>query len=220
VRRHRDPVVKEISNALHYLTPWPPGASIQLGDVGFFPSGAVFVLETQLSALGVDLDAERSTAPQLDYRSGGVTAEPATDRDVTRIHFPEPNSTFFLATNCRIRRIADASKLAAQLTDLQHRGDWNEDWSVVTDVVEADDLVLLVSAEADGFVELKNGADATVEGGTAITRPTVSAQAGMRLSFVSGGPDVVALYRVGRIRRSLWNPASPKLTVAYSYDDL
>jgi hypothetical protein len=62
----------------------------------------------------------------------------------------------------------------------------DEDWSVVTEVVEADALVLLVSADADGFVVLEGGLALPGGRDAPVGRLSVSAQGDMRLCFLAG----------------------------------
>lgn len=95
----------------------------------------------------------RPPAPDLRHSTGDVSV--SVDGPVTRIDFGRAGAIFFAASGLRSRRIADYSEVEREIRRLLENGTWSADWDVVTEVLEADRVLLLVAKGAGASVELR-----------------------------------------------------------------
>ena len=196
----RDANLKEISRELGYLVVWPPVSAIRLGDIGSFRSGLSFVVETQLGELRPDAAlAEVVEAPAPDLRHSTSDVSVIVDGPVTRIYFGRAGAIFFAASGLRSLRIADYSEVERQIRSLLETGTWSADWDVVTEVLEADRVLLLVANGAGASVELR-GIDLPRLGAVGESAD-VTRQNQMQFTFL-GGPGVVPLFRAVEVSES------------------
>jgi hypothetical protein len=209
ISRHQDANIKEISRELGYLVVWPPGSAIRVGDIGSFRSGISFVVQTQLSELRPDAAFAEVEAPAPDLRHSTSDVSVTVDGPVTRIDFGRAGATFFSASGLRNRRISDYSEVERQIRSLLGDRLWSADWVVVTEVLEADQVLLLVANDANASVELR-GVDSRgldIPGESAY----VARQTGMQLTFLAGR-GVVPLFRAMEVSESRSGKLTPRNT--------
>jgi hypothetical protein len=199
ISRHQDANIKEISRELGYLVVWPPGSAIRIGDIGYFRSGISFVVKTQLSELRPGAAFTEVEIPVGDLRHSTDGVSVTVDGPVTRFDFRRAGATFFSASGVRHRRIRDYSEVEPQIRSLIENRMWSADWSVVTEVIEADQVLLLVADDADASVELRGVGSSGL--GVPGESANVVRQALMQRTFVAG-PGVVPLFRAVEVSES------------------
>jgi hypothetical protein len=199
ISRHQDVNIKEISRELGYLVVWPPGSAIRIGDIGSFRSGITFVVKTQLSELRPDAIFTEVEVPVADliYSTGDVSV--TADGLTTRIDFGRAGATFFSASGLRNRRISNYSEVERLVRSLIENRMWSADWNVVTEVVEADQMLLLVAGDADASVVLRGVGSS--EPGLPGEPAYILRQTQMRQTF-QAGPGVVPLFRAIEVSES------------------
>src|ERR1039457_1608628 len=209
ITRHQYANIKEISRELGYLVGWPPGSAIRVGDIGSFRSGISFVVQTQLSELRPGAAFAEVEAPAGDMRHSTSDVSVTVDGPVTRIDFGRAGATFFSASGLRNRRISDYSEVERQIRSLLGDGMWSADWVVVTEVLEADQVLRLVANDANASIELR---------GVGLSGPGVpgesayvARQTGRQFTFLAG-PGVVPLFRAVGVSETRSRELTPRNT--------
>lgn len=146
-----------------------------MGDVGVFDRG-VFDRQTSLDELGIGFDVREDETPadyvtqssrgvDVTYSLAGESAQgfqAITEVDAgARIEFSRENAFVFSAPSCLEHEIADKSGMKREiLRQLEEGGlNWEKNYTVVTDLVEAPSATIIISGSSESAIELRAKAD-------------------------------------------------------------
>jgi hypothetical protein len=150
---------------------WMPGAPIKLGDYGKMVNG-VFDCSGNIAQLGFlfttreddSIDSmDFSTSDSVDIAfyakgklnlNGVVNARPAVE-----INFKRGESVFFNAAGCRHLMIEDKAALGAELIKKRVKIGWDQDWVIVTSIVQSGATTVLISGSKNSKIVLEASAD-------------------------------------------------------------
>lgn len=159
-----------------FYAAWPPNAALTLGDFGYVRDG-VFDRKSNLSTCGLkwktrpgrgqatySLTTGSGTSMRVLARGeigpGGVPVAKA-QADVS---FSASDSVFFNAAGCTVDEIEDQVGLGNQLLQMFAQRQWNDDWYIVTRIVQATSSTIAVSQSAGASLRLEaKGDDARLD---------------------------------------------------------
>ena len=165
--------IREMHNSLDYWAAWAPGVEIKLGDCGRLDDDWAFLPERNIKAFGIDfsVDESPSTTPwshTSDHAmtftfqvQGGEKIIPQIPQGTAgiQIDFHRENAVVFAAVEGRHSRIADIYELKRQVLDLARKGQFPNDFVVVTEVVKAESATVLLSVDKEGKYVASASAD-------------------------------------------------------------
>lgn len=213
---------QDVSRALRLLATWPPGTPMTVGRVGRFLGERLFDPETSLGSYGISFPVEDEPASSgvLSYTSEGVNEVGLTmgakvpdlvsgqvdAKAKVTITFGRQHGIIFRASGLRYRAMQDQPQMARKVARLMERGEWNRDWYIVTQVIEADSASILISNTSTAEVELALAA--SVKAGAAELlgaefRPRVIRQKEMSTLIVDEG-GLVPLFKAKRVKRTFF----------------
>ena len=213
-----DQYTSELADRFHYVATWSPGTPIRLGDIGTL-TGHEFVPKSTLRSVEIGFQILKDTTPEnWDYESEGsitwhVKAAGELSADVPSvpkakvgigIRFGRQGSVALNAGGCRADRIADVIGLEDAMWDAWNHHLWDEDWVVVTEVIQADSATILIASARDAMVELqaKGSAKATPLGAAALSGGFgLVAKQGMHTTFVAE-EGLTPFFRAIKIKES------------------
>jgi len=196
---------KEMAKKFGYFATWEPGTSVRIGDVGILKKN-LFTRTGGLTDLGIAFrTGEDETTAQFSHASSGkismffkAAGEPPfpgsvlnEDKAGVTIDFTKPNATVFEAAGCRSFSIEDQIALGKTILDRHAKGEWNEDWVVITELITAASATILISAASNAKIELiaATGEKRTIANlADASAGFTVAAVRGLHTGIVAG-PD-------------------------------
>jgi hypothetical protein len=159
----------EIFKQFGYLATWLPSIPLKIGDIGII-KGNVFTRVSNLEDKGILFDViNDDTKSDLEYSSKGAvsittklsgtiapTNSGLTELDAGIIvEFSKENAILFKANGTLTIIIKDQIRLGENILQLFKDGEWNKDWAVITELVNAETASILISSSKDGKVELK-----------------------------------------------------------------
>ncbi|MGV8915834.1 MAG: hypothetical protein ACOH1X_10355 [Kaistella sp.] len=165
----QDQYTKEMYKKFGYHATWLPGVNLQLGDIGTMDNG-VFTRNGNIKKQGISFEIrEDKTRTTLEYYSqGGVSvsqklsgkaAPPGSvfgDIDAGIIvEFLKDKAVLFKANNTSSPSIEDAIALGKEVLKRYEAGEWNKNYVIITEILEAETLTVLISNQANTKVELK-----------------------------------------------------------------
>jgi hypothetical protein len=225
---------REISRNLRYVATWPAGAPIAVGRVGRFFGERIFDAETSLGSFGIAFAVEKPAGGQEvlshvyqgevgvsvgaqvpDLYGGTLTAGAKTTLSFTREH-----GIVFRASGLKYRTMLDQPQMAREVATLISQGQWNRDWYIVTQTVEADEASILISNAAGASVDLSVSADAQAFGIELLSaefKPRVIRRSDMNTMMLNEGP-LVPLFRVKRVKRTIFG--NTKLQAGFGPTDV
>jgi hypothetical protein len=209
---------------------------IQLGDVGTLDHDNIFVRETSLDAFGIGFDTvnasegsesvDYTTAGAVDvgFKLAGKTSDltpnvPAASAGLG-VKFAREYAIAFHADGLTRERIADQRTLAREVLSLMRAKEWDDDWSVVTEVAHADSITALIGSSSQSGVEFELGADVSAGGLELLSAKTgvkTLTRRKMNLMMVGTG-GTTPLYLARRVKRK-WIVGPQELRASYA-DDL
>lgn len=158
---------QELRRQFGYFATWLPSAPLKLGDVGVLHKSE-FTKITSLQELGVEFKEEADTSKaDIEHNSKGAVSisksadaksenSPLGNASVSiSIEFSKENAILFKANGTSSPRIANQFKIGKDIKKLYQAGEWDKNWIVVTEVVNAESGTILISSSANGKIELK-----------------------------------------------------------------
>jgi len=135
---------------------------------------------------------------ELNYTTSDVSV--VVTGPGVRIEFARAGGAFFLATDLRSHRISSLPQFDEQVQALVRARRWQEEWNVVTETVEARQVLFFVANEEGASVELLGGprslgVESTDE------MPKVAGHNGMQLTYVAS-QGAVPLFRAAKVSKS------------------
>ncbi|KAB1190572.1 hypothetical protein GJR96_16565 [Haloferax sp. MBLA0076] len=158
-----------------YIPTWTPGRNRQLGDIGYFDRG-VFERRTSLDDfdIGFTIRTDPAPADYITQASRGVdikfSAKGELDESFqaitkaeagARIEFSRRNAFVFSAPNCHEHEIENKTQVKRELLRILEagEGDWDENYAVVTDLVQAASATIIISGSSNSAIELRATGD-------------------------------------------------------------
>lgn len=145
-----------------FFTNWEPGVPLALGDYGyledniFIPIGKITDDYPEIGDTFLKFTFNPSKNHE-EFKSGSgieVKLEPgvsmsvkgvALAKAVLNINFSSENQVYFNAIGCKTTRITNKAMLGYSLEPLMTEGRWKKEFCVVTDLVEADKVLIAIS---------------------------------------------------------------------------
>jgi hypothetical protein len=170
---------KEMFEKFGYLATWTPGVQLELGDVGVVKD-RLFTRITSLKNLGIDFKTreDKTEETQKHSSSGSVSITfkaagkaPALGSVLTQaeagfsIEFKKSKATVYEAVGCVAPMIDDQLAVGKKVLEMYQQGNWNKDWAVITELVQARSATVLISNSSSAKIELSAGG--TFSGGAA-----------------------------------------------------
>ena len=167
--------MRGINRTFRYIPTWTPGRNRRLGDVGYFDRG-VFERVTTLDDLGIGFDIREDTTPldyvtqsssgvKIDYSIAGESAEgfqAITKAEAgARIEFSRKNAFVFSAPKCHEHEIENKAEVKREVVRRLEEGDleWEDNYTVITDLVEAPSATIIISDTSESAIELRAKGD-------------------------------------------------------------
>lgn len=167
---------KELKRQFDYFATWLPSTPLALGDIGILKQNA-FTKIANLSDYGIAFEIEKDPTPSnLEYSSKGAvsitlkasgSAAPEgsslakADAGVS-IEFSKENAIYFKANHTTSPAIQNQIELGNQIIELYKKGEWNKEWLVITELVNAESGTILIANSSEGKIELKANAEVEV----------------------------------------------------------
>lgn len=200
---------------LRYLATWTPDREIAVGDIMIMQEDRSLERQQALHDLEVDFEERSESAPgPMHYVSRkGLTVTTGAGAEVeglpfsgsAELRFETERATFFRLEGAREHSMKNLYTVKEAMLRLHAKGDWREEWIVITHVVKAARSIVLVSK--DGKASAQLAADARLPGDAA---GIASASAHLRLVSYSDmelvlpeRPDTTPLYHAVTVRRSV-----------------
>ena len=214
---------RQYTNELHdrfgYIATWLPGVPVRLGDIGIMgPHGFEYV--TNLKNFGIAFRVRRdSNATSYQYASAGavsVSFNAAADAPVlgqvasqasagVTVEMSRANAVLFVVQGARSPSIENQEELGRQVLDLHEAGRWQENYLVVTEVLEASCGTVLISSDSNARVEIAASGNATIN-----TLELANAQLGLRVrssrnlhTQILASEGMTPLFRARGVKRRL-----------------
>lgn len=219
----RDQYLLEMNGKYGYHATWQPNVTLKLGDIGIINRN-VFRYITSLDQKGITFEIRPGEAPEdLSYTSssgvsvtanaaaatsGAASAIPggAAKANVV-VEFGETAGVVFQGMQTLPSMIKDQETLGEQIIQMYQNGQWNTDYSVITELVTAQSLTVLIS----------NGQKAKI----VLTAAGQVSPGSLKLADVSAGFSVTAfsnidtqiiaqikltpLFRASWVKRKWWS---------------
>lgn len=150
---------------------WEPGRPVKLGDFGLL-RGRIFIYLGNIEERGISFQTRTDPAKDQKYFSsagdtqinfyakGSVTSSGVVNEKArVEIRFSSRKAVFFNAAGCSYTMIADKVALGRRVMDLFRRGEWQREWAIVTDLVEAESTTLAVSGADQAAIAFEATSD-------------------------------------------------------------
>lgn len=152
---------------------WPPNVPIRLGDFGTLGNKILHVKGNVADIFGIKFKERPGTAEraQYSYRSAestevtfkaqgqGGTGGVSINASVA-VAFSSKNAVFFNAAACEHRSIEDEISLGKDVMQLFEKGQWDDDWVIVTRLISSAAATVAIAASASASITFE--ADAKV----------------------------------------------------------
>lgn len=176
MRAIRKQYVKDLYRHFNYYPTWLPGVPLKLGDIGVINKNE-FTKISSLENEGIPFEVvPDSTRMDLDFVSEGgvsITTKLAGSAKLPNsylmeldagfsIDFKGKNVTLFKLKGTLSPQISDKIVLGKEVIKRYKKGDWNKDWVIITELVQADSSTIIVSNSAESKIELKANVDAGI----------------------------------------------------------
>jgi hypothetical protein len=208
---------REMYEKFGYFATWLPNVRLKLGDVGVVKERA-FEPASSLEKLGIafdtdcdrqpaDVDYTSSDAVSIETKVSGAVHDPAAMADGNiSISFSRADAVVFQASGCVASKIADVKSLGDRILALYHRGAWNPDHVVVTDLISAAGATILISNGSNAHIDLalkgQPAADmAALANASANIAVTRAVGIGTRIVAAAG---LTPLFKVAGVRRRIF----------------
>lgn len=156
----------EIKENLKYFAAWLPSSIFSVGDYGVIEHNCFTRLGNISDAENLNISftaGEKSPLANLTYTSTGVrTSSFDLSADLIaqdlkaglKIEFSSENSCFLSLAQCSTQAISNIDFVSLEILNLRERKKWDDEWAVVTEVIEAGKSLIYISKGHGGEVSL------------------------------------------------------------------
>lgn len=211
---------KELYRQFKYRGNWLPNKNIKLGDVGRIEKGR-FTPETTLEHLRVPFIVRRGVSPTtFDYVSkSGISVKAKAAGEVAiatsipqaqagvLVQFDKEGAFLFQAHGCVEDMIENRDTIRNSILELRSKKIWDDDWTIITELVRADCATVLVSISRSATIELSAKTNLTLAN-------LANVDAGLKVTGQSGRiVKVVAKKRLKPLYNvsALWSSLATRL---------
>lgn len=160
--------VSEMYKKFGYIATWTPGVQLKLGDFGIIKDKK-FDRIANIGSLGITFQTrpDSSEESQKHTSTGNVSVifkaagkAPQVGSVLTEaeagftIEFKKSKSTVYEALGCTAPSIENQLEIGKKVIELYKKGDWNKDWVVITELVEAKSATVLISNSSNSKIEI------------------------------------------------------------------
>ncbi|MEO6670130.1 MAG: hypothetical protein ABIN36_11680 [Ferruginibacter sp.] len=214
-----------MNNKTGYRATWDPGKQLKLGQIGKLDKAGVFSVYSSLEKedIPMEIDVDTTTL-DMDYTSNDsvtistklsgkapVAGSVFTDLDAGfTFDFKSSKSIVFQSNGNKTNQIVNIAEVTKLILQKYKDGNWDKDWLVITELVEAGAATIIISNSSDGKLELKANANAGA-GNLKLTDVSlglsVARETGSTLKYIAEN-GLTPLYRVMGIRHPLFGKDS------------
>ncbi len=203
-------------NKTKYRATWDPTKRFKIGDIGKLKQG-VLNIYTSLDKEGIPIEMSKgSRGAAMDYTSHeSVTiktklngAIPALGSAFTTsdagfsFDFKGDNSIIFQTSNHQLCQLINLAEIEHAVLEKYNLGNWDKDWVIITELVQADAATIIISNSSNGTLELKVNANIGTDN-LMLTDATlglsVLREKGSTLKYIAQN-EITPLYRVMGLR--------------------
>jgi len=201
-----------------YRATWLPTKTLRIGDIGIL-EGDVFTHRGSLVQLGIQMqvrtDVNEAESWDLSSENGieiKFKAEGQVDAGTPalgeldagfHIDFKKENSFVFKMKGYKTYMIENLMMISEEVLELYAAGEWEKEWVIINELVEAQSATILLSSEGGVSVGVKASGNANVgnldlaDGGLELGSDT----SGKLAVSIVGRPGVTPLYRAVGIKK-------------------
>ncbi len=166
--------LQQLKNKFGYRATWEPNLPLKVGYVGKLHKGA-FQRYTSLEEEGIPITIDSSSGDgTMSYSSeGGVSIMAKGAADVKPpqaaalgdaeagfiVSFSSENAVVFKANNTTIHSIGNLKDVEKAVIEKANQRDWDPNYVIVTQVIEADSATVIISNAKDAKMEIKANGD-------------------------------------------------------------
>ena len=214
--------LKEIrEKSVGYRPNWEPNKPLRIGDIGILEDN-VFTVMGSLEKMGIpmevriddkagevwDLSSENGVEVKTKAKGQANSATPALKEMDAGFHieFKKENSILFRINGYKSHLIENLMNISKEIKKQYENGDWDEEWVVINELIEADNATIMMSSEGGVSVGLKAKADiglAQLDVADANLELGVDSRGKLALSIV-GKEGITPLYRAVGIKKSFF----------------
>lgn len=200
-----------------YRATWDPTKKLAIGYIGKLSEGVLSIyssLDKEGIAVEVAID---DTGAAMDYTShDSVTistklsgSAPVAGSVLSNLEagfsleFKSDKSIVFQTSNHKVHQLINLAEIERKVLEKYNSGNWDKDWVIVTELVEADAATIIISNSSNGSLDLKAKADvgaANLSLTNAALGLAVARERGSTLKYIAQS-GLTPLYRVMGIRR-------------------
>jgi len=167
--------IAEMHNKMGYFATWLPTVDLKLGDIGIMKGGIIrrgneFERKSTLKKQGINFEIRPDKTPgNLEYLSaenatiafkveGSLPPEGCTLTKADAgaiIEFGDKAGVVFKANKVLNPSIEDPNALGKEILKRYNKGEWEEDWVVITEVAQSNSATIIISSGKGGKIELK-----------------------------------------------------------------
>ncbi len=208
--------LSHMHNKTKYRATWDPTKRFKIGDIGKLEHG-VLSIYTSLEKEGIPVERSKGNCgTAMDYTShSSVTIKtklkgtvPATGSAFTTadagfsFDFKGDNSIVFQTSNHQVCQLINLAEIELAVLEKYELGNWDKDWVIVTELIEADNATIIISNSSNGILELKASANIGT-GKLTLTDAalglSVLHEKGSTLKYIAQN-EITPLYRVMGLR--------------------
>jgi hypothetical protein len=213
---------RELHDRFGYSATWVPTSEVRLGDVGVLRKHQY---ERVRTLADLDIGFERRNASSmgsLDHASSSgvsLTIKAAGELPLANsilaqadagiaVSFDAEGAILFQAAACMVTSIEDQHALGEQLLQMYDRGDWPEEYVVVTEIVRAERATILISNSRAATIEFKTQANVHLSEYSLVdadVKLQVARSRNIGTQVVAEG-ELTPLFKAKGVRRRLLRP--------------
>ncbi|RYF94890.1 MAG: hypothetical protein EOO02_23440 [Chitinophagaceae bacterium] len=213
--------LKHMHDKTGYRATWDPVSSLQIGQIGKLENDGSFTVYSSLQNKGIPIATDQGPAKGgMDYTSekgvkvsfkaagkaplaGSQLAEAEAGFNV---EFSSDQGVVFKTAGHKNTRLTNVGDIEKAVLDLLDKDEWDKDWLIITEIVQADSSTVIISTSNEGSMDLK--ASGNVGGDNlkitdASLGLTVSNKSGSNLNYIAT-ENVTPLYKVMGLRHPLF----------------
>jgi len=218
--------LKHMNDKTGYRASWDPGRLLKIGYIGKLDKYGVFNVFSSLEKEGIPVEVLTDPSSiEMDYTSHGsiiISAKLSGSAPVAGSAFTEAEAGFsfefkseksvvFQTSGHKTMQLTNLAEIERQILTKYDNGNWDKDWLIITQLVEADCATIIISNSNNGSLDLKAKANVGTQQlklTDASLGLTVAKEHGSTLKYITQS-GLTPLYRVMGIRHPLF--AEPKL---------
>ncbi|WGQ09945.1 hypothetical protein QG516_25880 [Pedobacter gandavensis] len=162
--------MKHMNAKTGYRATWDPGKPLEIGMIGKLDGSGVFTVYSSLKAEGItpEIKADPS-ASDLDYTSSDKVSigiklsgsAPTVGSALTaadagfEIKFTGEEGVVFKISGYKTLQIVNLKEIESQIKEKYQNSNWDKNWLVVTELIQADAATIIISNSKNGSLDLK-----------------------------------------------------------------